>query len=314
MAGSQPPEPFGDAVLVDVSLPRNVRLMARVLFAPESPFQVAWCNRLGATDVREMPWVVNTAGGTAVATREVQMATPPPPAWGYLVGSTPIGSRRNQTMTLAREGQAVCVEETNHLNMPFGNTFHTALQYYVAAEGASSTRLRVTFKLVFSMRAAAMKGVLTSMVRGEHVKVFDQWSIALQEYLSGCAAPRWRRIIPRMFTPAHTRRASQGPPHGLSPLRVDGGSPGTPGAPQTPVAALVSRAPHVAAVFGAGAMAGAAIAILCAAVLHALTDRKAVVRRTAFTRCCARGADSCRSCMTVWRSLHSAAVFAATKG
>ena len=188
VASSQPPEPFGDAVLVDVSLPRNVRLMARVLFAPESPFQVAWCNRLGATDVREMPWVASTAGGAAVATREVQMATPPPPAWGYLVGSTPIGSRRNQTMTVAREGQAVCVEETNHLNMPFGNTFHTALQYYVAAEGASSTRLRVTFKLVFSMRAAAMKGVLTSMVRGEHVKVFDQWSMALQEYLTGCAA------------------------------------------------------------------------------------------------------------------------------
>ena len=187
-ASVQPPEPFGDAVLVDVSLPRNVRLMARVLFAPESPFQVAWCNRLGATGVREMPWVVSAVGGAAVATREVQMATPPPPAWGYLVGSTPIGSRRNQTMTVAREGQAVCVEETNHLNMPFGNTFHTALQYYVAAEGASSTRLRVTFKLVFSMRAAAMKGVLTSMVRGEHVKVFDQWSMALQEYLTGCAA------------------------------------------------------------------------------------------------------------------------------
>jgi hypothetical protein len=68
-------------------------------------------------------------------------------------------------------------------------------------------------------------------------------------------------------------------PHGLAPLRVDGGASATPRAPQTPVAALVSRAPHVVAVFGAGAMAGAAAAILCAAVLHTLTDRQNPVRR-----------------------------------
>ncbi len=193
----QPPPPFGDAVLVDLLLPRSARLLARVLFAPDSAFQVAWCNHLGATGVRELPWEAGGAGGAAVATREVQMATPPPPAWGYLVGSTPIGVKRNQTMTVALEGVAVCVEETNHLSMPFGNTFHTALQYYLAAEGPSSTRLRVTFKLVFSMRAAAMKGVLTSMVRGEHVKVFDQWTAALQEYLAGCAALPWWRAAKR---------------------------------------------------------------------------------------------------------------------
>lgn len=177
-------------MLVDVSLPRNLRLMARVLFVPESPFQVDWCTRIGATSVNEGPWearAADGAGSAAVAMREVLMATPPPPAWGYIVGNTPIGSKRQQTMTLAREGQAVCVEETNHLSMPFGNTFHTALQYYLAAEGPSSTRLRVSFKMHFSMRAAAMKGVLTSMVRGEHIKVFEQWSAALQEFLSGCA-------------------------------------------------------------------------------------------------------------------------------
>ena len=110
------------------------------------------------------------------------------------------------------------------------------------------------------------------------------------------------------------RRPAQGPPHGLPPLRVDCGASGTPGAPQTPVAALVSRAPHVAAVFGAGAMAGAAIAILCAAVLHALTDRQSVVCSRAFALRCARGADSCRCGMTVWRTIHGAAVFAEAKG
>jgi hypothetical protein len=191
----QPPPPFGDAVLVDLSVPCSVRALGRVLFKQNSEFQAAWCDQLRATDVRELPWELKPGGGADggnVALRDVHMATPPPPAWGYLVGSTPIASRRSQTLLRAHDGRCLWVEEVNHLNMPFGNTFHTALQYYLAAEGEGgrACRLRVTFKLIFSMRAAAMKGVLTSMVRGEHEKIFAQWNTALAKFLAGCVRAR----------------------------------------------------------------------------------------------------------------------------
>ena len=180
----QPPAPYPDAVLVDISLPQSVREVARVLFAPGSAFQASWARQLEATGVSEGAW---QAAPGAPATRDVLMATPPPAAWSYLVGSTPIGSRRSQALVLALEGQALCVEETNHLSMPFGNSFHTALQYYLAAEAPRGCRLRVSFKLVFS-RIAPMKGVLTAMVRGEHEKIFDQWSNSLQRHLAGCVS------------------------------------------------------------------------------------------------------------------------------
>ncbi len=190
---AQAPAPFPDAVLVDVSLPCSVRQLSRVLYQPGSPFQASWAEHLKATGVNELPWQPQPAGGPAggaVAVREVHMATPPPPAWAYLVGATPIGSRRVQTLLRAAEGQASWCEEANHLNMPFGSSFHTALQYYAAAEaGGKSCRLRVSFKLQFN-RIAPMKGVLTAMVRGEHEKIFEQWSVALTDYLAGCACAR----------------------------------------------------------------------------------------------------------------------------
>jgi hypothetical protein len=295
----QPPPPFGDAVLVDVSVPCSVRALGRALFKHSSEFQSAWCDQLRATDVRELPWELKPgggAGGATVALRDVHMATPPPAAWGYLVGSTPIASRRSQTLLRAHDGRCLWVEETNHLNMPFGNTFHTALQYYVASEDehGTSCRLRVTFKLIFSMRAAAMKGVLTSMVRGEHEKIFALWHAALTKYLDkGCVRSLTRRRAkapPPRVAAVHCHssadniccrrsRSSLGAPAAALPAVRTAAAVDAPlAAPATPVAVLVAHAPHAAAVFGAGALSGAAAAIVCAAVLHALTDDGPPVR------------------------------------
>ena len=239
---AQPPTPFGDATLVETEVPCSIHRLASMLFAYRSAFQATWAVRLGATAVTDEPWALSEG----VATRQVGLSTPPPAAWGYLVGSTPIPSRRVQRCLKLSHGREVLVEEATHLQMPFGDTFHSCVQYHLAAAPGGATRLRVTFKLVFT-RFAAMRGVLTSMVRGEHEKVFNLWLSVLLEALGGPASP-------------------------LAPLRI--AAPGFEGAalPPTPVAAIMAHAPHVAAVFASGALAGAAAAILCAAALHYVGD------------------------------------------
>ena len=246
----QPPEPFGDAVLVETDVPCSIHRLAHMLFAQGSTFQQSWCGQLGATREVEGPWSFSTApdGATPVASREVSLCTPPPAAWGYLVGNTPIPSRRRMVALRVRSGSEVLVEETTTLEMPFGSTFHTCVQYYMMAVNDSKTHLRVTFKLVFT-RFAAMKAVLTTMVRGEHEKIFGAWQAALMaDVAHGGGVPR----------------ISTGP---VSPHAAAAGDEA-----QTPVGMLVAHAPQFAAVFGAGCLAGAALAVACAAVLHALPD------------------------------------------
>jgi hypothetical protein len=67
-------------------------------------------------------------------------------------------------------------------------------------------------------------------------------------------------------------------PAALPAVRIAAAVNAPPAAPATPVAVLVAHAPHAAAVFGAGALSGAAAAIVCAAVLHTLTDDGPPVR------------------------------------
>ena len=245
----QPPEPFGDAVLVETDVPCSIHKLAHMLFAQGSAFQQSWCAQLGATRVVEGPWSFSTApdGTTPVASREVSLCTPPPAAWGYLVGNTAIPSRRRMVALRVRSGSEVLVEETTTLEMPFGSTFHSCVQYYMMAVNDNKTHLRVTFKLIFS-RFAAMKAVLTTMVRGEHEKIFGDWKAALMAAVSDGGLPR---INTAPVSPRAGAAADEA---------------------QTPVGMLVAHAPQFAAVFGAGCLAGAALAVACAAVLHALPD------------------------------------------
>ena len=224
------------------------------MFAKGSAFQQSWCEELKASRVVECPWSIGSTaegGGSPVATREVSLCTPPPAAWGYLVGSMPIPSRRKMSALRVRAGSEVLVEETTTLDMPFGNTFHTCVQYYLTAVNDAKTHLRVTFKLTFT-RFAAMKGVLTTMVRGEHEKIFSGWQRSLLAAASGAPAKVATLV----------RAASL--PRGDAPDQ-----------PPTPVGVLVAHAPEFAAIFAAGCLAGAALAIVCAAILQSLPATRA---------------------------------------
>lgn len=63
------------------------------------------------------------------------------------------------------------------------------MQYVITSLGPSECHLRVTFKLVFGMRALAMKALLTGMIRGEHENAFTSWLSHLLQFLASSKLP-----------------------------------------------------------------------------------------------------------------------------
>ena len=84
---SVPPAGLPGATLLDVCLPCSVRALTSHLCAPRAPFQAVWLAQLRASGVEEGPWALRSPPAPA-ASRTVTLATPPPPAWAYLVGNT----------------------------------------------------------------------------------------------------------------------------------------------------------------------------------------------------------------------------------
>lgn len=83
-------------------------------------FQVNWTNVLRASDYKETPWQPKQLSGARVFFREVSMGTPPPAAWAYFTGNTPVRSRREAKIRGAVEGAFYHVEEETFLDMPMG--------------------------------------------------------------------------------------------------------------------------------------------------------------------------------------------------
>ena len=149
---------------------------------------------------------------------------------------------------------AVLLEERTHLSMPFGDSFHSAVQFYGFTDDgdASSCRLRVTFDLVFGnagFQARAMRTVLSGMVRGEHEKVFAAWHDCLLAFLRPPVPP------PLAVAPPEARGFATGA--GTAPLSSPLASPQLSSPGPSSVAAIASGAAAAAAAAASARLAGA---------------------------------------------------------